>query len=248
MTDPLTGTPTYRGEFEYLEKRVEKQQRDIQGLLNRLRSLGQEAEYAEDDTAEDRRYNAWKRVKDAGDTRPWDRDERSTQSSKNSGPPPVPQVKREVDENGYTERASDRGSKEPVEMPEPLAPESYVGLATARGHPVSSRLNMFGWEIDLASFTTPDADDPKSPAPSHDNPIYDKSYRAGLASIYGTQRRCEEPHLGSKQEMVQYASMFVQVLNVYTPVLHKNKYFTMVSLMCLLVNSYGMLTSIRSMK
>lgn len=197
--------------------------------MAKLRSLGQDTDYTEDDTAEDQRYNAWKAVKNAGDTRPWDRDERNPQSSKNTGPPPVPQVKSHAGENGYSEKGrSDRGSKEPIDMPEPLAPESYVGLVTARGHPVSSRLNMFGWEIDLASFTTPDADDPKYPTPSHENPIYDKSYRAGLASIYGTQRRCDEPQLGSKEQMVAYASMFIQVLNVYTPVLHKNKYFAMV--------------------
>lgn len=87
---------------------------------------------------------------------------------------------------------------------------------------------MFGWEIDLADFTTPDADS-LDHKPDAQHPAYDRSYSSSYATIYGVQPRLSEPDLPPKAEFMHYAGAAVNVLNPYTPVLQKNRFFAMVS-------------------
>ena len=69
MTDPVTGNPYYRGQFEYLEERVQKQNQAIKELLTKLQAIGQDvSEYEMRGDGTDR-YDAWKRAGPMGHCR-----------------------------------------------------------------------------------------------------------------------------------------------------------------------------------
>jgi len=231
VTDPLTGTPTYRGEFEYLERRVVKQQRHIEELISQLNSLGQDCKYEPGSSPDDQRYQAWTAVKAAGDTRPWDRDEKQGNGAHNIGPPPVPP--RNGMHNGTmghgampgrsASDGTDGNGAAGTDLPMAHITETYVGVSTARGHTVSSRLNMFGLEMDLADFTAPDADD-RDASPDYETSVYDRSYCSAIATFYGGNERLEEPPLPSAEEAQQLAETYIHVINTYTPILDNVRY------------------------
>jgi hypothetical protein len=235
VTDPLTGNPTYRGEFEYLEHQVAKQRQDIEELLAKLQSLGADVgPYLEDDPAT-KQYLAWTQVKATGDTRPWDRDGQLA-GSRHSGPQqtdatgavPGPAAGMQPTEAVSTPPAS---TGDPFGLPDlrtGIAGRNYLGISPSTSPSSSSKLNMFGWEINLSSFTGDDsADESDEPAVPEDKP-HGRSYQSFLDTVFGVHK-VPRPTLPSKQDSLQYASSFMSVLNAFLPLLHKSSFMKLVS-------------------
>ena len=72
VTDNLSGIPAYRGQHEYLERRVEKQHLEIQKLVHQIRSLGQEVINPDSEDSESIRYTAWRHALSIDSKRPWE--------------------------------------------------------------------------------------------------------------------------------------------------------------------------------
>lgn len=237
MTDPLTQTPTYRGEFEYLEQRVAKQHDDIQELLGRLRSLGEDVSaYQEKETENDKRYNTWRAVKASGDTRPWDRDERQMASSRTA-----PQQEGASINAPHTAMASGAEAQVPLEasssdalcLPDVrtgITGHNFLGVLTSKEskslHP-KSKLNILGWEIDLSSIDSYANAEPKDNL-ENGQPLYDLSYRSFIATMHGLNPKLPKVELPSREETFSYATGYFMVIGAFIPVLHKPTFMSMV--------------------
>ena len=230
----MTNTPTYRGEFEYLERRVAKQNEDIQGLLARLRELGQDVSSFRgddgEDKEEDRRYHAWARLKASGDTKPWDRDDRLVNGSRHLGS----QLSQNATSNnagGDDSTFSMAGTKHNQELagdakiaipiPTAIPGRKYAGLSNndLDTRP-STKLNLLGWELDIDAFID-DADDDFETLPSSNTPLYDRSYRSFIATAYNQQPRIESVAKPTREEAFEYARVYLETQGAFTPILHK---------------------------
>ena len=244
MTDPLTLTPTYRGEFEYLERKVAEQNGEIKELLNKLRDLGQDVlPYLERDE-ETEKYEAWTTAKASNDVKPWDRDDK--QHGAVPSRPMVFQPKQNDENVGARNGADDVSEPDqlPIEasnrsvgdapsLPDVrigLAPRNYVGISNNLSTKTDPgiRLNMLGWEIDIASFTG-DTEDESEELPTFTQPLYDRSYRSFIATAYGLQPKIPRPQIPSRQEAFTYATQYLYITGAFVPILHKPTLMKLVS-------------------
>ena len=236
MTDPLTGTPTYRGQFEYLEQRVAKQNRDIRELLARLRAFGDDAPGLGDDgNAEADKHQAWTELVATGDVKPWERDERQGVPQPAGNPQEEAKGKVENQSEAAPERSQDL--RLPVDVPNDsvngtlslpdvrtgIAQRRYMGVAhgvdPSRSNP-GYRLNMLGWEVDLTAFVpSGNTEGEFGPLPDFDHPLYDRSYRSFVATTYGLQPRIQRPALPSREQAFHYATIFLHGHNAFMPIL-----------------------------
>lgn len=216
-----------------------KQRVQIEELLDKLRSLGEDVKPYQDDDPGTQQYLAWVRVKALGDTRPWDRDERQPNAAYPTGPQQV--------HNGYgtyynTNGAFTPDSSLPVhtssdnvpslpDLRTGLSGENYLGVS-ANNPSLSSRqgskLNVLGWEIDIAGFTSVDRDS-SDPSYSHEEPSYDRSYKSFIASAFGVNSKVENLKLPSREDALRHAYGYVHVINAFTPVLHAPSFLALVS-------------------
>ena len=216
-----------------------KQRVQIEELLGKLRSLGEDIKPYQDDDPGTQQYLAWTRVKALGDTRPWDRDERQGNSTYPTGPQPT--------QNGYNayyapNGASTTDSSLPVHTSSDNAPslpdlrtgfagENYLGVS-ANNPSLSSRqgskLNVLGWEIDIAGITSGDPDS-SDPSYGHEEPSYDRSYKSFIASAFGVNSKIENMKLPTKEEAFRHGYGYIQVINAFTPVLHRPSFLKLVS-------------------
>ena len=245
----MTNTPTYRGEFEYLERRVAKQNKDIQDLLSRLRESGQDVSFYHGDNPEEdeenKRYNAWARLKASGDTKPWDRDERLVNGSRHLGSQLPQNVGgSNASSDGYSfstaeHRKLSTDSSIVLTVPSPVPGRKYAGLSNNDGHTKtepSTKLNLLGWELDMATFDE-DTDDDFNALPCHENPLYDRSYRSFVATTHGQQPRIANVPKPARQEAFKYAEMYISTQAAFTPILHKPTLEQLVSFALLPISS-----------
>ena len=239
VTDPLTNTPTYRGEFEYLERRVAKQHDDMQELLAKLRSLGEDVSAYQDDGDEaTKRYNAWLAVKASGDTRPWDRDERQGSSLRIAGhqnhkSSPNAQAGGLAIGELEAYMPLDASINDALSLPDVrtgVTRHNFVGVFTSKEPQSSgtkSKLNMLGWEIDLSSFEACESMEGDQVLDSG-QPLYDRSYRSSIATMHGVNPRLPKVDLPPKEEAFELAAGFFLVIGSFVPILHKPTYMNMV--------------------
>jgi hypothetical protein len=241
VTDPLTGTPTYRGEFEYLERQVEKQHNDIKELVAKLKTLGEDVSAYEEENADDKRYRAWMQVKASGDTRPWDREEKQQNVSRHLGSQPIP--------NGNVPPVALAGPSS-VDLPLPLDapskpdalklpdlrsglahadPRKYVGVALQDTQTEGPKLNLLGWQINLAQFTPGDVDD-ATELPTKDRPLHDRSFRSFVATAFGSQAKMPKVDLPPREETISHAQMYITVLEPFAPLFHSPSFMQLVGL------------------
>ncbi|MCJ1288144.1 hypothetical protein MMC26_007499 [Xylographa opegraphella] len=236
-TDPLTGNPTYRGEFEYLERMVIKQRTQIEELLATLRSLGSDIKPYQYDDPDTKKYLAWSQVKASGDTRPWDREEKQPSMSYPLGPQQA-QIGDGIFTNMDTVPASDATlplhteSHDALGLPDlrtGLTGENYLGVSadnsSRNSHP-GSKLNMLGWEIDIAGFTPShlDRDNDSSDAKGHS---YNRTYQSFIATAFGIGPKINDVKLPPREEAFRYATGYVLVLNGFLPILHKSSFLNL---------------------
>ncbi|MCJ1321321.1 hypothetical protein MMC15_006665 [Xylographa vitiligo] len=236
-TDPLTGNPTYRGEFEYLERMVVKQRTQIEELLATLRSLGGDVKPYQHDDPDTKKYLAWSQVKASGDTRPWDRDEKQPNSSYPLGPQQV-QISDGSASNIHTVSGSDptlplhAESHDALGLPDlrtGLTGENYLGVSADNPSRISnpgSRLNMLGWEIDIAGFTPGnlDRDNDSSVGTARS---YNRTYQSFIATAFGVGHKIEDVKLPPREEALTYAMGYILVLNGFLPILHKPSFMSL---------------------
>ena len=235
-TDPLTGTATYRGQFEYLEQRVAKQNRDIRELLTRLRAFGDDASGFQDEgDTEAEKYQTWTELVATGDVKPWERDERQSVSQQPGKPQEEAKADTEKHGEGPPEKSQDL--QLPVDVPNDsangtlslpdvrtgIAQRRYMGVAhgvdPSRSNP-GYRLNMLGWEVDLTAFVPAgNTEGEFGPLPDFDQPLYDRSYRSFIATTYGLQPKIQRPTLPSREQAFHYATIFLHGHNAFMPIL-----------------------------
>ena len=238
-TDPLTGNPTYRGEFEYLERTVAKQRGQIEELLTTLRSLGGDVKPYQHDDQDTKKYLAWSQVKASGDTRPWDRDEKQPMSSYSLGPQQVQVNDGNVSNMNPVARSDatlplHAESHDALGLPDlrtGLTGENYLGVSADNPSRISnpgSKLNMFGWEIDIAGFTPGnfDRDNDSSDATGRS---YNRTYQSFIATAFGVGPKIEDVKLPPRKEAFGYAIGYILVLNGFLPILHKLSFMDLVS-------------------
>ena len=232
----MTGNPTYRGEFEYLERSVAKQRTQIEELLARLRALGEDVKPYQDDDPGTKQYLAWAQVKATGDTRPWDRDERQLNLSRLLGPQQAQNDDGSPNYSGgnaiaETSLPLHTSSSDALGLPDlrsGLSGDSYVGASTKRSSESSERapkLNMLGWEINIASFTAGGLGRTRDLA----SRSHDTSYESFIATTFGVNPRFESVDLPSRQEAFRYADGYFQIINAFLPILHKPSFMALVS-------------------
>ena len=225
MTDPVTGTAYYRGQFDYLERKVQKQNKNIKDLLARLRALGQDVSDYEASDKETERYKAWANVRAVDETKPWEREERQVNE--------LP-LKDEADGDEEKEMAPHTEHGDAREAPQSdsrpttssrlaaFPARNFVGVST---HNVLSqtrpgtRLNILGWELDIANFTEEEDEFEQLPDPEH--PIYDRSYPSFIATAHGLQPRLHDVQLPSRQQAFKYAMEQLHTAGAFSPVLHE---------------------------
>ncbi|MCJ1395621.1 hypothetical protein MMC18_008507 [Xylographa bjoerkii] len=236
-TDPLTGNPTYRGEFEYLERMVVKQRTQIEELLATLRSLGGDVKPYQYEDPDTKKYQAWSQVKASGDTRPWDRDEKQPNSSYPSGPQQA-QISNGNVGNIYPIEAADAilplhaESHEALGLPDlrtGLTGENYLGVSADNPSRISnpgSKLNMLGWEIDIAGFTIENLDSDNESSGERGR-SYNRTYQSFIATAFGIGPKIENVKLPPREEALGYATGYTLVLNGFLPILHKPSFMNL---------------------
>ena len=235
VTDPLTGNPTYRGEFEYLERKVAKQKAQIEELLAKLRALGEDVKPYKDDDPGTKQYLNWTKLKATGDTRPWDRDERQLNLSRLLGPQ---QGQNEDGSPNYTGGHSvtesclplHSSSSDALGLPDlrsGLSGDSYVGASPtshSQGSDRPPKLNMLAWEINIASFTAGGLGRTRGLS----SRTYDTSYESFIATTFGVNPRLEKVELPSRQVAFRYAEGYFLIINAFLPILHKPSFMSLV--------------------
>ena len=81
-TDPWTGVPAYRGQYDYLERMFERQHHDIQLLVTWLKEFGQDVSRFEHQDSGTQRYIAWKNARLIQPNRPWDKEDQQANLTK----------------------------------------------------------------------------------------------------------------------------------------------------------------------
>ena len=237
MTDPLTGTPTYRGQVEYLERRVAEQHRDIRDLLAQLRAFGGDTScYERPDDAETEKYRAWTEFVASGDAKPWERDDTRPLAGPPSGGAQLEEPKSGSADPSQVGSApllhlrlpvdvandSDNGTLSLPDVRTGVAQRRYMGVdhgvGPARSNP-GFRLNMLGWELDLASFTG-GTDSEFGALPDFDQPLYDRSYKSFIATTHGLQPKIPRPACPPREQAFHYATIFLHGHNAFMPILH----------------------------
>ena len=233
----------YRGQVEYLVRLAGEQFRQIRELLARLRALGEDTSRFERGAGEDaeaEKYRAWTVMVASGDAKPWERDERLPIPG---GPPPPPSAGDLQPDDAKSADPSHATTTEslylrlPVDVPNDsangtlslpdvrtgIAHRRYMGVAHGGGSSRSSnpgfRLNMLGWELDLASFTG-GTDDEFEPLPSFERPLYDRSFRSFIATAHGLQPKLQRPVVPARDQAFHYATIFLHGHNAFMPILH----------------------------
>ena len=260
VTDPLTGNPTYRGEFEYLERMVVKQRNQIEELLAKLRSLGGDVKPYLDEDQDTKKYLAWSQVKASGDTRPWDRDDKqpSSLTTRQGHLPPWtlplgPQHSGSSDGNFSSPHATlaaddilplQAESHDALGLPDlrtGLTGENYLGFSADNPSRVShpgSKLNMLGWEIDIEGFTSGNPDI-ASESRRGTGRSYNRTYQSFISTAFGIGPKIEDVKLPSRDEAFRYATGYTLVLNGFLPILHKPSFMNLVCLNKAIVNFEG---------
>ena len=238
MTDPVTGNPYYRGQFEYLEQRVQKQNQAIKELLTKLQAIGQDVsgyEMKGDDTD---RYDAWKRAGPLGDHKPVEREERHLNDASDGqvGPSHHTTSNLKAYENAADQEAANRAANiERLRRPSSVTltnmpARNFVGVSTnsvlSKTKP-GTRLNILGWELDIADFEE-NKDDEFEQLPDFHNPVYDRSYRSFIATTHGLQPRLHNVKLPSRQQAFNYALQQLHTMGAFVPVLHKTSFTELV--------------------
>lgn len=238
MTDPVTGVAYYRGQFEYLERRIEKQNREIKELLEKLRAIGHDVSSYGGSDKETERYEAWAKVQVVDDAKPWEREMRQPNRVRDdTGQVFQDGVNRS--ESGHSVAANQRDSApgtshlpgRPSSNPANGSMRNFVGVATncvlSQTKP-GMRLNILGWELDIANFTE-EKDEEFEKLPDPDNPVYDRSYRSFVATAHGLQPKLQNVKLPSRQQAFNYALQQLHTLGAFVPVLHKPSLTELVS-------------------
>ena len=225
MTDPVTGTAYYRGQFDYLEKRVDKQKNEIKDLLARLRAVGQDMTGFDTSDRDTERYEAWASVKAVDETKPWEREERHPKEEPQEDGldhKAKPDDSASTSGGGRARKDSDLSSRPPSSKQAVFPARNFVGVSThskfSKTQP-GSRLNILGWELDIANFTEEDDEFEELPDPEH--PIYDRSYRSFIATAHGLQPRLRNVKLPSRQQAFNYALQQLHTVGAFVPILHK---------------------------
>lgn len=226
-TDPLTGTPTYRGEFEYLERTVARQRDKIQDLVDKLRSLGEDVSGFADDDPGTAQYLLWRQIKATGDTRPWDREENNSRTTvaqhnpSSHGDMPQPQVQeanmRAPSSSLPVQTSTDQGLSLPdLRTGIAVAGDDYLGVSANNPFINShhgSKLNMLGWQFDMESLVPADSD---------------RSYQGFITSIFGVNPTPDPMPLPPREDAFIFASTYFHVLNRFLPILHKSTVMALV--------------------
>ena len=193
----------------------------------------------EEESEEDRRYLAWTRLKATGDTKPWDRDERITNGSRNSGSQLYQNGgSNNVGGDSFARSATDtKYNHGPVEddsitvpVPSTTSGRKYAGLSNNDGDTkikLSTRLNLLGWELDIAAYID-DADDDFDALPSPTSPLYDRSYRSFIATAFGQQPKIQNVSRPTRQEAFDYANVYLGTQGPFVPIFHKPTLFELV--------------------
>ena len=260
MTDPVTGTAYYRGQFDYLERRVQKQNKEIKELLSKLRAIGQDVSAYEVADKDAERYESWANVKAKDEAKPWEREERRPADNKdNASQASHDGVANSIRSEfaGASVHASTPGassqSGRPASKRQSMYPaRNFVGVSTnnvlSKTKP-GTRLNILGWELDIAAFIE-EKEDEFGELPTFENPVYDRTYRSFIATAHGSQPRLQNIKVPSRQQAFNYALQQLHTIGAFIPVLHKPSLIELVSLQfqgfeCLLTRSHKAHTILR---
>ena len=236
-TDPLTGIPAYRGEFDYLTRRVEKQHKNIQELLSKLRALGQDVSSYDGHDNETKRYDAWTTAQATNDARPWEHEDKQANQTKDL-----------VLQSANDTITSSARSSSTLSASQPQSPENttkssdanvngdasrrnFVGISISTDLSQTrpgTRLNILGWELDIANFTG-ERDNEFDELPNRQNPRYDRSYRSFIATSSGLQERMSPPKLPTRQKAFSYAIQYLHTNGGFMPVVHRPSFMDLVS-------------------
>ena len=241
MTDPVTGTAYYRGQLDYLETRVRKQNQDIKELLTKLRAIGQDVSEYESTGTDTERYHAWTNVKAKDEAKPWEREEWRPSENRDGFRQPSQDrggssIKSEV--TGTPLQNSIRGASVQTSRPTSKRTTTYptrnfLGVSTnnvlSKTKP-GTRLNILGWELDIANFIE-EKDDEFGDLPTFDSPVYDRSYRSFVATAHGIQPRLQNIKPPSRQQAFNLALQQLHTIGAFIPVLHKPSLEELVSQM-----------------
>jgi hypothetical protein len=91
-----------------------------------------------------------------------------------------------------------------------------------------TKLSILGTVIDIASFESPDTDEPPPETPIG-SPLYNKSVMAFLQSILRVNPPPEHIELPPKPDAFTYAEWYFLAVSPFLPVLHKPSFFRLVS-------------------
>ena len=243
----MSGKRYYRGEIEYLQRRVAQQNKNIRELAARLRALGEDTAGLEDTKdVGTRKYEAWLSELAPGDAQKlWDRAARQRRASDQTRDSREATIKAEDDRNMAAptrqdslylpvddERDSANGTLSLPDVRTGIAQRSYMGVthgANLSGPNPGFRLNLLGWHIDLASFIGDTDSLQFGPLPTFENPVYNRSYRSFIATAYGHQPKVARPDLPPKEAAFYYANMILHGHNAYMPILHGPSFIDTVS-------------------
>jgi hypothetical protein len=113
--------------------------------------------------------------------------------------------------------------------PEPHAGR-YLGVVAERAglsSPTSgTKLSILGMQLDVGDFNSPDTDEPNSPGPS-----YNKSYQSFRQTALNQHQRLPKPDLPDYPRMLDLVDSYFKVVNAFIPILHKQAYLQLVSIL-----------------
>ena len=229
MTDPVTGVPAYRGEFDYLERRVQKQHSDIRELLNKLRALGQDVSGYITTDEETERYEAWKNMKGSDISKPWEWEERhlgpdkSQLKSNKDTNSTATNIKIKTEPMSYVDDAKCSSNST-------FLPRNFVGVSDySTQRTLGSRLNVLGWELDLSIFTG--EEDNSTELPNSQKLLYDRSFKSFIATTHGLQTSppIADVKMPTRQEAFNLALLVLHTSGAFTPIVHKPTFINLVS-------------------
>lgn len=224
----MTGIPAYRGEFDYLTRRVENQHKDIKELLSRLRALGHDVSSYDGQDNETKRYDAWTRAQVMSDSKPWEQEDKQANHTRDlvlqSANDPTNNSVRSSStlSAGQNQSPPMTANNTNANVKADPSGRNFVGISISNDplqDKPGTRLNILRWELDIADLTG-ERDDEFDELPSSRHPLFDRSYRSFIATSTGLQDKPQPPKLPTRQKAFGYALQYLHINSSFMPVVH----------------------------